>query len=277
MVANCLTLNLDNKMKKMKKLIYVGFILLIALSSCEEQIRTFNGESQIGFETPERIFPVDAGDQTDTVKLLLMGPQASQDIQVTFEINDTATTAQEGVHFEILSKEVIIKAGTSLGELHIRIIGEGFSKAGESFDLGLTISGGDLAVAENFKTTIIRLKKKELDEILSGKYLNEHTHSYGSYECNISPALYEYTLIHDNFWDNNVVLEMTINPETNEVTINQDIDFFGDGSFLLPIEATGTFNVSNGSMIIPYVVYQDIAKTTEFERNTLTLTKLSSE
>lgn len=118
----------------MKSIIYkfTFFIALFAFaSSCIEDIdqtRIFEGDPLVEFNSPvsnanyNRLTNAGAGAITERVNLI--APHFTSDQTLTFRVDSELTTAEAGVHYNLLSNGTfVIPANSSFGDAGIEVLG----------------------------------------------------------------------------------------------------------------------------------------------------------
>lgn len=104
-------------MKKLFNLSLTIVLLAMAAVSCKKESLIYEGPVLYHFQSTGS--SVDVGPATETVLIPIgLTKPADQDITVTVSINEEST-AEEGVHYTIESKEVTIKAGEVIGNVVI--------------------------------------------------------------------------------------------------------------------------------------------------------------
>lgn len=114
----------------MKKIIYYLFIAAntCMLFACEKKIPTYSGENNIYFsnssDSSKITFAYDKAEKKDsiiTVRIYTTGPVSDKDRPFTLTIIDSITNAGAGVHYSILNKDFVIKAGEAFINLVFRL------------------------------------------------------------------------------------------------------------------------------------------------------------
>lgn len=153
----------------MKKIIYkfTFFIALFAFaSSCIEDIdqtRIFDGDPLVEFNSPvsnanyTRNTNVGVGVIGEQVNLI--APQFTSDQTVTFRVDAEQTTAEAGVHYNLVSNGTfVIPANTSFGTAQVEILGTAIP-AGTTRLLVLELVGNDvISPSENHKRLRINIR-----------------------------------------------------------------------------------------------------------------------
>ncbi len=94
---------------------------------------------------------------TRTFTVQLIGAHAG--IDRSGGVTVASTTANEGVHFELASSEVVIPANSSFGEVDVIIHSDNFDN-GDSYTATLELlPGTELGVAENMKNLNLTIRK----------------------------------------------------------------------------------------------------------------------
>jgi hypothetical protein len=95
--------------------------------------------------------------QTASFTVNLIGAHAGSDR--TAGVTVASTNAQEGVHFELSSTEVVIPANSSFGQVEVIVHSDNFDN-GDSYSLTLELQpGSDLGVATNMKDLNLTIRK----------------------------------------------------------------------------------------------------------------------
>ena len=148
------------------KLMIVSFMALF-LSGClndlfDEKDLTFQGESQLEWRprnevtvdtTGAPLLELETGDDNETLRAQLIGPQRDSDLSVSFIIGGEST-AVEGTHFNLLtSSPVTLPANSSsTASIEIELIDDSVP-AGETRTLILELQDSEgVPAAENLKT-----------------------------------------------------------------------------------------------------------------------------
>lgn len=105
-------------------------------------------------------------DQTDPLVLefevQLIGAQAGADRTAGVAVSET--DGSEGVHFELLTTEVVISSNSNHGQVEVQI-NSGALENGESFSFSLELQEGpELGVATNMKDLFVDVEKLEPDD-----------------------------------------------------------------------------------------------------------------
>lgn len=95
---------------------------------------------------------------TETITVNLVGPQRDQPTQVQWRVNQEASTAIEGVHYNIVSDQnITIPANSNSADVEIEVLTDNFASPEERVTLVLELVGGDLPVAANYGTVSHRM------------------------------------------------------------------------------------------------------------------------
>lgn len=132
------------------KLLIIALLPLLILG-CEDLFdkgdveKVYDGPPQVEFFPLQQ--EVSLADGSATVEVQLIGEQQSSDLSVNFNVNGESSTAEAGVHYNIVtSSPVTISSGTSEVVVEIELI-EGSLEAGEEVELYLDLEGADGAEA----------------------------------------------------------------------------------------------------------------------------------
>jgi hypothetical protein len=151
--------------KNMKKIFQLFAMVLMAgsMTSCFENPNlVYDGRTVVEFDATVRtapaagrtfpLIPVNNGAGAQITQINLVGPQRTTDSQVKMTIDPAATTAVEGTHFRIVSRDVTIPANTSFGTASIEILRVPV-QVSSTVNLVLLLegNGSDILPSENFK------------------------------------------------------------------------------------------------------------------------------
>jgi hypothetical protein len=131
----------------------------------------FDGDPQVEFKPLSQEVSETAG--LTTVAVQLIGEHRNADLEVEFSFE--GTTAEEGVHYNVLTDSpVVIEAGSSSADVEIEIIDSGAFENGE-VRLNLTIesAGEEVEPAENLKEATVWIQEFERDVELSAQALDQ--------------------------------------------------------------------------------------------------------
>ncbi len=250
------------------------FIAASVLSACEEMDHTYQGESQVGFEEASYAMTIDVADFTDSLRFMLIGAPATEDITLQVMVSDTGTTATEGVHYTLQSTEVTIPAGSNFGSVYVDVLAGGFTEPGQEETLSLQIDASSLTIARNFSGASVDMQKNDLEEIFNGKFFMEQDY-YADDTCTLENDIYDpYLLIGNRFWNDNTEIQYQLDTTTQEVSIvTESVELY---EVLYPIEGSGTYNSGSGVINVAYLVYYP-GTTVVFEEGNITLTKLANQ
>ncbi len=154
------------------------FLLLpIFVWGCDDLFDTgdadvvFDGDPQVEFKPLSQEVSETAGIATIAVQLI--GEQRNADLEVEFSFE--GTTAEEGVHYNVLtSSPVVIEAGSSTVDIEIEIIDSGAFENGEvRLDFSLDSAGEEVEPAENLREATVWIQEFERDAELSAQALDQ--------------------------------------------------------------------------------------------------------
>jgi hypothetical protein len=95
---------------------------------------------------------------TIQLRVNLVGAQRSTPTNVTFEVDQTASTAVAGTHYAPLTGTITIPANSSFGFIPIQILNPGPTSG--SKDLIIRLTGGEgVSVSKNYSTVGIRISQ----------------------------------------------------------------------------------------------------------------------
>jgi hypothetical protein len=131
-----------------------GLMLMFLAISCNDEIPLTLQDEYVGIDLSKTQFlylrtgdnlPVASG-----IRAMLIAPQRSTATNFTFTIG-SGSTAIEGIHYTVNGTTGSIPANSSFGEFPISILPDNI-EAGEVLKLELTVTGGDIDVAEGLNT-----------------------------------------------------------------------------------------------------------------------------
>lgn len=129
-------------MKKMKK-IFLAFLTLAFLASCEEDKQIYGGENYVIFtNVGTQSVSINEATGTYTLEVGIVN-ELSSDLDVSF--NTTDDTALEGVHYSLPSN-VTIPAGETSAELVIDIIDDDEFNSARTFEVSIASNSADIQV-----------------------------------------------------------------------------------------------------------------------------------
>lgn len=154
------------KTTHMLKPITALLLVMFVLGACdlfpifEKRDRTFDGDPQVEFKPIESTR--NEGSGTTSVAVQLIGPQRESDLSVNFSVNSDGTTAQSGVHYNLVSSSpVTIAANSSSTVIEIDILADSMP-GDETRTLVLTLEGGGgVEAAANFDTYTLTIRGVE--------------------------------------------------------------------------------------------------------------------
>ncbi|WP_038030164.1 DUF4843 domain-containing protein [Thermonema rossianum] len=262
----------------MKKILYtIGLFLTGAalLSSCMEDPGTtikYEGKPFVEFDiltsgsslSPDVIdINQDGLPVEKSLKINLVGKLPEQDVTITVAVLPDSSTAVEGVHYNLPSKEITIPAGETSGELKIEILDDNLT---ELYDLYLVLEGGgEYVPAENFKNLRYTFGTCPFDiNTFIGTY-DCLEPGYATYEVNFS-LVSGTTLKNDNFWDVGAEIDYVFASDGASVTIPTQTF----GSYEVDGSSPSKPNTCDGSFKVDYQVRSGGAV---IDDNTHTFTK----
>lgn len=240
-------------MKNLFKLFLVSGILVFA-ASCEkaDDKLTYNGEPYLHFTQDGYGFIVTP---SDTGYDLVVGTTTSAGTTVELAI-DTASTAIEGVHFEVFNKSVAIADGEFVGSVKIVPI---LANLDAEYTLILNITNStvpeDVKLNQSFTLTLSRFCPTAVAEWI-GPTFNCNEPGYGDYDVNFSAGTEPNTLVSDNFWDFGGATIYTLTdasgPSEAIVTIEEQIVVMGGTDY--QVSGSGTYEQCSKTMVVNYEV-----------------------
>ncbi len=142
------------------KYFLLGLLALSILVSCNDEIPLTIQDEFLGIDasSTQKLYlrqglnqPVPA-----EMRAMLIAPQRSTPTNVSFEILPTSS-AILNLHYRVTGNTTQIPANASFGELPIQIFPDNI-EPGEMLTLAVRITGGDLAVANEFSTVTFRIQ-----------------------------------------------------------------------------------------------------------------------
>lgn len=92
------------------------------------------------------------------LRVNLVGAQRASDTEVTYTVDQTASTAVAGTHYTALPGKVIIPANSSFGLIDVTILNPGATSG--SVDLVIKLTGGNnVTVSPNYNTVGLRISQ----------------------------------------------------------------------------------------------------------------------
>lgn len=189
-------------MKKYNILIAV-LIAFIGLSCDDNKIDLYNGPSQAHFIEQSGSMIVQ---ETDPIYTIEVGLSKALDTDQSFEIiiDSENSTAIEGVGFELLTKNIIIPAGSVIGEVEVKSLYNGSQPEGELLRIQLEgINGSEVAgFYSSFDLNLFKFCDFDRDAFIGTYQVYEHSY-FGEfeYEVEITAGDDPYSVIVDGFWE----------------------------------------------------------------------------
>jgi|GEM_PF-6511834 hypothetical protein len=130
----------------MKKIIYIFITLMVFSLGCtKEDVLTVDFETKAHFtetQVTKRPLFTQAGQvERESVDVTLLGTASSSAIDLNVAVDAEASTAVEGVHYQLITESVSIPAGEFSAPIQFDIILDGFESPTDLRTLVITISG----------------------------------------------------------------------------------------------------------------------------------------
>lgn len=129
----------------------LGFVVL-ATGCIMEADHTYDGPPRVEFAPTSQTVQQGAG--TVDINVQLIAPHQGEALNVPYTVDEEATTAQQGVHYErVSSSPIAIPADSSFGDLTVNVLDGNID--GDSVKLVLVLQGNEdqeVFPAENYKT-----------------------------------------------------------------------------------------------------------------------------
>jgi len=217
----------------------------------------------------------------DSIRVNLVGPQRSSEINVSFAIDPTST-AVAGTHYALISQASIkIPANKSFGFIYFNVLPQNIN-AGEIWKMKVNLTTADVPVNANYSTFTrsIRISCSYLRSSFVGPYKCLEP-GYGTYNVTLTAdATDPNTVINSNFWDVGASIKYVFNAAgTVSIPLQTFITNIGAGNESLTVQsqATGTsFDACTGRFVVPYIVRR-VSSGATIETNTHTFTKPYSQ
>lgn len=146
-------------MKQIQKLkILLLGLIIVGIAGCFPDNRTiYDGPLQVEFRPTSASINL-ANQTTYSANVQLIGPHQDSAITLNFEIDEDATTAVQGVHFEIDGNATQIPANSSFAAINITANPDALDESSLRVVINLLgDSTGEVRVAQNFKTMTLTL------------------------------------------------------------------------------------------------------------------------
>lgn len=108
-------------MKNYLKLMLLPLFASLLITGCDSEQYFYSGPEYVLFEDSTHVFGVD-GAKEENLFEITMGATTVADVDRNFsvEINLEKTNAIEGVHFDVVTPNIVIKAGERIGKVTLR-------------------------------------------------------------------------------------------------------------------------------------------------------------
>jgi hypothetical protein len=277
-------------MKNLRTLKYTLFVaLLVFMAACYEDPGTeilFNGtEIEIQEATTSAgktvnkayLRTTDGISVRDSIRINLVGAHRSTPITVNFSIDEEATTAIEGTHYNMISEtSVEIPANSSYGYIYYEVIDDNIEQ-GEVWLVKFNIT----AVTQGIISPNYGVFTRGLQVVCPfnranflGTY-NTLEPGYGTY-TNVATAHPTITnaINIDNFWDFGGVVryEFSTNSASPTVTLPSQTVTMGGVAYTVSQNGSASYDPCNFSFVVPYIVVR-ISDNSTRDTNTHTFTK----
>lgn len=165
----------------MKKIIYIFITLMVFSLGCtKEDVLTVDFETKAHFtetEVTKRPLFTQAGQvERESVEVTLLGSASSSAIDLNVSVDSEASTAVEGVHYQLITESVSIPAGEYSAPIEFDILLDGFESPDDLRSLVITISGAATEGVAAQNTTIeITLGYSCISDIPLGTYIESES------------------------------------------------------------------------------------------------------
>ena len=145
-------------MKFAKNIVSIAIVALIALCvGCKSEEPAYDGPSYIGFSEPNHIFGVVESNEWFDIEIAATHA-TSADRRFAVEVIPSESSAIEGLHYELESNNLCIKAGKRTTTLRLRGLSENLDH-NEAYDITLSLVLPDESSSDKQSTqTTIRLQ-----------------------------------------------------------------------------------------------------------------------
>jgi len=254
----------------MKKIFQILLVFIAAgafLSSCEEVETSFAAitknfdpavQSGLVFLNGNMLYEVEnnvVDDDVISIDLQVWGALSSSAVTATITVDNAASTAQSGVHYNLASTSVSIPANKGGASVNLTMHTANFEK-GDTVLLVMKLSCPEFNTDLYASTAKLKLSKKPecpFDiKTFTGSYVADEA-GYGKYNVNFSADATNPTRIwQSNFWDwTNDLLAFDLDPDNGTVTVPEQTITMGDGGGYLVV-GSGTFDPCTGIMIVDF-------------------------
>ncbi|TRX70511.1 DUF4843 domain-containing protein [Carboxylicivirga sp. M1479] len=241
-------------MKTFKKSIYLLFILPLFISCDVDGLLELEQDKSVVIWEKDQstVKIIKEGSVVDipTVNLQLFGRSATEDITIQYDVDETKTTATEGLHFTIGQKQLSLEAGAAFIQVPIEYDPEAITST-EPLDIVLNISSIQGDVRNSSASTTITIKPRLLNlEYWSGAYT--FLADGWSREASMTALSNGEDMIMYNFWGNGLemvgkVVETDASSIKFVVPAGTKLDNGWDdrGAWLLDNDLIGVFDTEN--------------------------------
>lgn len=191
--------------------------------------------------------------QTTSLRFKIYGPPVATAATATIEVVTESSTAVEGTHFDLSTKEVSIDANGAGASITLTVYAPAFAK-GDTLKLMLSMTSTTFKTDAFASTADITIRKKpecpfDITTFLGGYSCDEA--GYGVYSCSFSkdPTV-ENRILNNNYWDwpaEGETVYYDLDPATNTLVVPDQPFTYGDGSEG-SVSGTGTFDPCTGEM-----------------------------
>lgn len=218
---------------------------------------------------------------SDNIRIILTGAQRSTPVTVAYKLvtGTGAGTGVKGTHFEFTDGTVVIPANASSVTIPFQVLDDNIAGGTfYTFVVELTSADGGVEVSKNYGKGTIRFTTvcPFVLNFFTGAYkcLEPGYNGDVPYNVSFSASATANTIINNNFWDANAVINYTLNPANGQVTIASQVFAanIGRGTENLVVTGSGTYDSCTGRMVVAYTVR---AQSDNFlaDSNTHTFTK----
>jgi len=227
----------------MKNIIYLLFSVcaLVFFTSCEEDLKVYDGPGEVHFSAASAQYFVEAETQPYVVEVSLTNSLSESR---TFNINivDSLSTAVEGVHFTIENKEVSIPAGENFATITLAGDFDALADGNKTLVLGLEETDVSAGFRQQFNLTLIQFCEYMQDNLV-GEYTLTSEFWGTSYPVNVVAGDDEFSYVIQGMYDIGL-------PNVQDVpfTVNQE----GPITFTANIDGAGAFDANTPTFSADY-------------------------
>lgn len=241
------------KMLSYKKLASLLMLVTVALTGCFDESGldiVYDGPAVVEWDrgdTGNDVAYLAGSGQvpTDQAVINLVGPPQGEAVTVQWRINQEATTAIEGVHYNILSdRNVTIPAGANSTAVEFEVITDNFTLE-DNLQIVFEIAEAGVPVSANYGTLVQTLSITCPSEIPLGTW-RETTSGEEVELSSLGEGLYKFDNFNIDYYGKaNNPIEGQFSDVCNELTL------YGDSRFGVKWRGTGYYDEETGMISFP--------------------------